>query len=142
MPMETRISVVTGTSIRRILFENLFRANTEYTGDDKIEPLCVVARDTSGALVGGIFGEIYWSWLNIRVLWVAPASRREGLGSRLLARAEDEALARGCHGAFLDTFTFQNHGLYLRAGYQIFGTLEQFPNGHSRYFLRKSLHAV
>jgi hypothetical protein len=32
--------------------------------------------------------------------------------------------------------------LYTRAGYEIFGTLEQFPNGHSRHFLHKRLRAA
>jgi GNAT superfamily N-acetyltransferase len=76
------------------------------------------------------------------VLWVAPALRRKGVGARLLTRAETEALVKGCHGVYLDTFTFQSHNLYLRAGYEIFGTLQDFPNSHSRYFLRKRLHAA
>ena len=93
-------------------------------------------------LVGGLYGELYWGWLNILALWVAPALRRKGIGARLLARAETEALGKGCHGAYLDTFTFQSPSLYLRAGYEIFGTLQHFPNSHSRHFLRKSLHAA
>jgi GNAT superfamily N-acetyltransferase len=92
--------------------------------------------------MGGIYGEIYWGWLNILAIWVTPQLRRRGLGTQLLARAEGEAWAKGCHGAYLDTFTFQNVALYSRAGYEIFGTLEQFPSGHSRHFLRKPLHAA
>lgn len=142
MSSDVRISVETSPvkQIAGTLFDLLSQANVERTGDRKSEKLCVVARDSANALVGGIYGEIYWGWLNVLVLWVAPALRRQGLGTRLLARAETEALANGCHGVYLDTFTFQNHGLYLRAGYEIFGTLPHFPNGHSRHFLRKSLH--
>jgi hypothetical protein len=64
------------------------------------------------------------------------------LGTQLLARAEAEAFAKGCRGAYLDTFTFQSVGIYTRAGYAIFGTLEHFPAEHSRHFLRKELHAA
>ena len=128
--------------VTRTLFDGLMQANVERTRDGKTERLCVVARDAEGTLVGGVFGEIYWGWLNIVVLWVAPTLRRQGLGTRLLSRAELEAVAKGCHGVYLDTFTFQGYGLYLRAGYEIFGTLEQFPSGHSRHFLRKRLHAA
>jgi GNAT superfamily N-acetyltransferase len=128
--------------VTRTLFDGLLHANVERTGDGKTERLCVVARDAEGALVGGIFGEVYWGWLNVVVLWVAPTLRRHGLGTRLLSRAEFEAVAKGCHGVYLDTFTFQSYGLYLRAGYEIFGTLEHFPSGHSRHFLRKRLHAA
>jgi len=71
-----------------------------------------------------------------------PPSRLPALGTQLLARAEGEASAKGCHGAYLDTFTFQSVEFYTRAGYKIFGTLEQSPNRHSRHFLRKPLHAA
>ena len=130
------------TDFKRALFDGLFRENVERTGDGKIEHLCVIARDSSNTLAGGIYGELYWGWLNILALWVSPDLRRRGLGSQLLSRAEAEALAKGCRGVYLDTFTFQNVALYTRAGYEIFGTLEQFPSGHSRHFLSKRLHAA
>ena len=144
MLSDIRVSVESdrANDLRRTLFDELFHANVERVGDGSIEALCVVARDTQNALVGGVYGEIYWGWLNIMVLWVASTLRRQGLGTKLLARAEAEAVAKGCRGAYLDTFSFQSHGLYLRAGYEIFGTLQQFPKGHSRHFLRKALHAA
>jgi ribosomal protein S18 acetylase RimI-like enzyme len=108
----------------------------------KIERLCVAARDAGSSLVGGLYGEMYWGWLHVLALWVAPPMRRQRLGTRLLARAEGEAFAKGCHGAYLDTFSFQSVGLYTRAGYQIFGSLEHYPAEHSRYFLRKALNAA
>jgi len=134
------VEVEPATDVKRALFDRLSQSNVERTGDGKIEHLCVVARDSDDALMGGIYGEIYWGWLNILAIWVAPQLRRHGLGTQLLARAEAEAPAKGCHGAYLDTFSFQSVEFYTRAGYEIFGTLEQFPNGHSRHFLRKPLH--
>ena len=128
--------------VMRAIFDGLSRANVERTGDGKIEHLCVIARDSSNSLAGGIYGELYWGWLNILALWVSPGLRRRGLGGQLLSRAEAEALAKGCRGVYLDTFTFQNVALYTRAGYEIFGTLEHFPSGHSRHFLSKRLHAA
>ena len=79
----------------------------------------MIARDSSNSLAGGIYGELYWGWLNILALWVSPDLRRQGLGSQLLSRAEAEALSRGCRGVYLDTFTFQNVALYTRAGYEM-----------------------
>jgi GNAT superfamily N-acetyltransferase len=136
------LEVEPAIDVTRTLFDGLSQSNVERTGDGKVERLCVVARDSGNTVVGGIYGEIYWGWLNVMTLWVSRPLRRRGLGSQLLSRAETEALAKGCHGAYLDTFTFQNVTLYTRAGYEIFGTLEQFPNGHSRHFLRKRLHAA
>jgi ribosomal protein S18 acetylase RimI-like enzyme len=130
------------TEIARTLFDGLFDSNVERTGDGKLERLCVVARGADDSLIGGIYGEIYWGWLHVLALWVSPNLRRQRLGTQLLSRAEVEAVARGCRGAYLDTFTFQSVGLYTRAGYEIFGTLEHFPAEHSRHFLRKIFHAA
>jgi GNAT superfamily N-acetyltransferase len=136
------IEPTAATDVSRFLLAELFKSNVDRIGDGKIEALCVAARGATNDLVAGAYGELYWGWLNILVLWVAPALRRQGLGTRLLGCVETEALARDCHGIYLDTFSFQHPALYLRAGYEVFGTLEQFPNGHSRHFLRKRLHAA
>jgi len=130
------------SDVVRTIFDGLSHSNVERTGDGKIERLSVIARNSDKVIVGGIYGEMYWGWLNILALWVAPTFRRRGLGSQLLSRAEAEAAAKGCQGAYLDTFSFQNCGLYIRAGYEVFGTLERFPGKHSRQFLRKGLHAA
>ena len=53
--------------------------------------------------------------------------------------AEAEAVRRGCASAYLDTFDFQARPFYERLGYQLFGQLDDFPPGGSRYFLRKRL---
>ena len=56
-----------------------------------------------------------------------------------MEQAEREAIRRGCRTIWLDTFTFQARGFYERLGYSVFGTLEDYPPGHSRFFLKKSL---
>ena len=66
----------------------------------------------------------------------AVAETQEG---RLLEAAETEAIARGCHGAWIDTFNPQALRAYQRQGYAIFGELPEFPIGRSRYFLQKKL---
>jgi hypothetical protein len=39
----------------------------------------------------------------------------------------------------LDTFDFQARGFYERNGYELFGTLDDCPPGHKRYYLKKAL---
>jgi hypothetical protein len=41
----------------------------------------------------------------------------------MLLQAEQEAKARGCRGAWLDTYSFQARGFYERLGYAVFGAL-------------------
>ena len=53
--------------------------------------------------------------------------------------AEREAVQRGCHGAWLDTFEFQARGFYERLGYTCFGELPNYPAG---CFLGKPLVAI
>jgi len=59
--------------------------------------------------------------------------------SMAITIAEREAIARGCGSAFLDTFSFQALPFYVSLGYKVFGELADYPLGHRRYFLRKSL---
>ncbi len=103
------------------------------------QPLAVFARDAKGALVGGVHGQVNWTWLHIALLWVSAGSRHQGLGSRLLGTIEATGLERGCTQAHLDTFSYQARPFYERHGYSLFATLDDYPPGHQRFFLRKSL---
>jgi len=53
--------------------------------------------------------------------------------------AEVEARKRGARYAYLDTFDFQAPEFYKKYGYEVFGVLEDFPSGHTRYFMKKQL---
>lgn len=123
--------------------EALARGLTEHalpvTKTPGFQPLSVFVRDRAGALVAGVHGQVNWSWLHIALFWVATDRRHQGLGSRLLAAIETAALERGCSQAHLDTFSYQARPFYERHGYRLFATLEDYPPGQQRYFLRKTL---
>ena len=101
--------------------------------------LAIVLRDDAGAVAGGLLGATVWGWLHVKELWVADHCRGQHWGAKLMALAEDEAVARRCHHAFLDTFDFQALPFYERLGYTVFGSLNDFPKGHVRYFVSKRL---
>jgi len=101
--------------------------------------LAVVVRDEAGSIVAGVSGYTAWGWLYVQWLWVAEEQRGAGLAGRMLAAAETDAKARGCHGAYIDTFSPVALQTYQRAGYLPFGALEDFPPGRTRTFLQKRL---
>jgi GNAT superfamily N-acetyltransferase len=97
------------------------------------------AGEAEAPVIGGLWGSTSYGYLHIDMLIVPESLRGTGLGTQLMQQAEEEAIRRGCHGSYLDTFDFQARGFYERLGYKVFGALEETPPGHTRYFLRKSL---
>jgi ribosomal protein S18 acetylase RimI-like enzyme len=53
--------------------------------------------------------------------------RRHLIGRRLLRKAEEEAVTRGCLDVYLDTFDFQARGFYEKEGYEILGVPDGYP---------------
>ncbi len=104
-----------------------------------LTPLTFLLRHADGRLAGGLLAGTFRGWLHIDILWLDESARGQGLGTRILRLAEDEARRRGCHHVFLDTMSFQALPFYLKHGYTVWGELEDFPVGHTRHFLKKSL---
>jgi GNAT superfamily N-acetyltransferase len=99
-----------------------------------------IIEDSSGDIIVGINSKMYcWSCLYIDVLWVKEEYRKEGLGSKLLNEVEKNAGEKGCHIIHLDTFDFQAKDFYIKHGYEVFGTLDECPQGHKRYYMKKSI---
>lgn len=113
--------------------------NLEQTGDAGMQHLCFVLRGPDQEALGGVIGEVYWGWLYVNLMWLKPEARGRGFGSQLLASIEDEARRRGAKNVYLDTFSFQAPEFYKKYGYRVFGQLENFPAGQTRYFLTKAL---
>jgi GNAT superfamily N-acetyltransferase len=117
----------------------LLAFNEARIGPADERPIKFVARDPTGAVVGGILGHTRWRWLYIAKLWVDESARGQGLGTRLMEAAEDLARSRGCTGVSLDTFDYQARPFYEKLGYELFGTLEGYPPGSRQFYLRKRL---
>jgi GNAT superfamily N-acetyltransferase len=110
---------------------------SRWPGHQPWKELGVFARDGEN-IVAGLAGGTYCGWLFIRYLWVSDALRGMGLGRDLMGAAEGRALERGCHSAWVDTFSFQAPGFYRKLGYDVFGELD-YPPSHRRFFLKKRL---
>ncbi len=122
-----------------LVVRGLLAFNEDRLGPADDRPVKFVARDSTGVVVGGILGHTRWRWLYIAKLWVDDRARGHGLGTRLMAAAEDLARLRGCTDVSLDTFDYQARPFYEKLGYELFGTLEGYPPGSRQYYLRKRL---
>jgi GNAT superfamily N-acetyltransferase len=138
---ELTLSVETDSSLDDIkaLGDGLTEHALPTTGAPGFLPLSVFAREADGRLVGGISAMVNWNWLQIQLVWISPERRRTGLGSELLSRIENAGKERGCTNAHLDTFSYQARPFYERHGYELFATLDDYPTGHRRFYLRKRL---
>ncbi len=99
----------------------------------------IFLRTAEGAVVGGIDGLVFGGWVYVKLLWVDAALRGNGHGTRLLRRMEEEAARLGCRNAHLDTYSFEARPFYEKNGYELFATLDDFPPGQKKHFLRKRL---
>ncbi|BBK39647.1 N-acetyltransferase [Allostella sp. ATCC 35155] len=89
--------------------------------------------------IAGLYAQSYWGWMCVDELWVDARRRGRGLGRRLMEAAEEEAVARGCRGMWVDTWSWQARGFYEKLGFEVFGAIEDFPPPHGRFFLKKRL---
>ncbi|EJP6473717.1 GNAT family N-acetyltransferase [Clostridium sporogenes] len=99
-----------------------------------------VVEDTKGEIIAGILSKIYcWNCMYIDALWVKGQYRKDGLGTKLLKEVEKIAKDKNCKLIHLDTFDFQAKDFYVKHGYEIFGILDQCPENHKRYFMKKNI---
>ena len=125
---------------RAAILRHLKAFNTQQAGARDDRPLAILLTNPeTGEILGGLWGRTALDWLFVELLFVPEALRGAGTGRDMMRRAEAEARARGCHGVWLDTFSFQARGFYEKLGYTVFGTIDDFPVGHRRFFLKKTL---
>ncbi|MDX2167455.1 MAG: GNAT family N-acetyltransferase [Deltaproteobacteria bacterium] len=115
--------------------------NVAATGQSDWYPVAFTLKDEHGEVRGGLLGEVWAGWMHVSFLSVDRPLRRQGWAAKLLAAAEDYARARGAHDVHLETFSFQARPFYEKQGYEVFATLDGFPPGHAKFFLRKRLTA-
>ena len=125
--------------VRAMILAGLVAHNRRHAEAPDFAPLVLAARDESGAVIGGLVGQTGWRWLHVELLWVDESHRRRGIGAALLRAAERAAAARGCRHVDLDTFDFQARPFYERLGYSVFGVQDDYPPGHRRYYLRRTI---
>ena len=143
--MDTGIQILTvDTGIAHLIEQKLLETLRKDLQQSNNDHFVLAAKSDSGELFGGICASTSYGWLLIKTLWVDDKQQRQGLGRRLMSKAEKRGLALGCHSAWLDTSNPVALQFYQAIGYVVFGQLEndstQYPQSHRRWFMRKKLN--
>lgn len=113
--------------------------NSSFINIDEFKSIGVFVTDEHGKKLAGLTGSTTGNWLRIDMLWVSEALRGQGVGSKLLNAAEEEARRRGCCYAQVDTASFQARPFYEKSGYTLRFSLDNYPRHHQRHYLSKTL---
>ena len=121
------------------LEDRLYDFNAGTTGISDGRSLGVFLRDEFKNIVAGAAGHTWGRTCELRQVWVAAPFRGSGLGRRLIAEAEAEAVRRGCQQLVLTTHSFQAPDFYRKLGFQVVSEFADYPLGHAQVVLRKRL---
>ena len=122
-----------------LLEEKLYAFNSVKINKHDGEYFSAILRDVHNEMVAGVAG---WTWAGvceITQLWVTENLRNTGIGSRLLAAAENRAKSKGCVRILVRSYSFQAPHFYMKHGYQVEHIVNAFPAGHSYFILTKRM---
>lgn len=106
---------------------------------DDLKEFAVFLRGEAGQVTGGILGFTQWGAMTLTHLWLHEKVRGQGHGKLLLEKAEVLARKRDCRLILVDCFDFQPVDFFAKRDYRVYGTLDNHPEGHKRFYLRKTL---
>ena len=128
-----------GGSAAQFVREHLDIFNVGATGVSTYYPVHFFLTSRRGEILGGLIGSAWGGWLHVTYLWIDEAVRGKRWASKMMDQAEAYARERRCHSVVLDTHSFQARPFYERRGYEVFATLDDYPQGHKKFFLKKKL---
>ena len=105
---------------------------------EEYSDLAIIARDDGGTVIGAAFGETGRGWLHVSVVWVDERARGQRLGTRRSTRWRPRRSAEAVT-VHISTPSAIRPRFYEKLGYEVFGTLEDYPVGHQRFYMRKRL---
>jgi ribosomal protein S18 acetylase RimI-like enzyme len=141
---DVRISIEPGTveDVRKTVLTGLFDYNDRFAGPMGNASLTIGARDGNQNIIGGLLVGLQpgWRWMRLDWLWIEESHRGAGIGRRLIELAEREGQKLGCLHVAVDTLEFQARGFYEKLGYSVYAVQEDYPVGHRKFLMRKTLY--
>jgi GNAT superfamily N-acetyltransferase len=137
---KTPEEVKTTQDAETVLLEGLGNNIIEHIGNVELgRSLMIFVRNRADEVMGGVIANCFGGWVYISLLWIEKSLRNLGYGTRLMHLVEAEAIQCGCQNAHVDTYSFEAKPFYERLGYEVFATLDDYPKGYCKYFLKKRL---
>ncbi|WP_159650067.1 GNAT family N-acetyltransferase [Erysipelothrix aquatica] len=99
----------------------------------------IYIRDEDENIVGGISGEIFGNWVDVKYLVIHEDLRGQGLGKALLEKVENMAIEHRCRYIFLNTFGFQGKDFYPKFGFREVYVKQDYPLTGTHHFFVKEL---
>ncbi len=137
MTQPLTLSDTVSEAARDAILAGIKAHNDSLLGPTDRRDLFIPITTDDGAIDGGLVGYTGRGWLYVELLSVPERLRGQGMAGRLLASAEEEAKARGCIGAYIDTINPVACRAYESAGYTVFGRIENFSQGQDICWLIK-----
>jgi GNAT superfamily N-acetyltransferase len=123
-----------------VISKGLGDYNAEAAGLRDRRQLAVIVQDpVTAEPLGGVVGRTSLGLMFLDTFYLPKSLRGGGLGSRVLAMAEEEGRRRGCRAGVLYTISFQAPEFYKKHGWRVFGEIPCDPPGTSRIFMTKEL---
>ena len=123
-----------------VIIDGLRAYDLNQIGYHDFRPLAVFVRDPqTGKVVGGLHGRSEFGLVYVAWFFLPEDLRRAGIGSRVLAMAEEEGRRRGCTRIALTTLSIEAPGFYQKQGYDVAATIDCEPPGLTRYYMTKKL---
>jgi putative acetyltransferase len=103
--------------------------------------LFAVARDDAGRPNGCGAVVLYPEFGELKRMYVSPRGRGQGIGRKLLALLESQAIVSGCKLLMLETGPYQDEALalYASAGYERRAPFSDYTNDPLSVFMQKHL---
>ena len=123
-----------------VITDGLRAYYVDQAGHYDFRPLAIFVRDPqTGKVVGGLHGRSEFGLLYVAWFFLPEDLRRAGIGSRVLAMAEQEGRRRGCTQIALTALSIEAPGFYKKQGYDVAATIDCDPPGLTRYYMMKRL---
>lgn len=127
--MPIRVSAREDSDFEAFLDARIYEFNVAATGIADGQLLHVAMIDAAGATIGGIAGHTWGDCCELSKVWVEESQRGKGVGTALMAAAEQEARHRHCRQMVLSTHGFQAPEFYEKLGFERLCAVPDYPRG-------------